>query len=226
LIQAVGQAFGGNIIGAIRGAIRAIGDLFRPFREEIQTQSLSGQQQLQVAATLQAGQRYPIFAILSAAVRAKAKRFSKAEARIWLNGQLQLVRIEYLGSSPQPRQLITLIIRSRTEGGQPLSVPLSLIIRRPGAGCGRPMGQCPGDQRLNITAAGYTLQLPPETLIQLQAPATYQGRTFQRWVREVEGNPISPGDTLNPVMYSVLPCWGARPCRNPNAPIAVIAVYN
>jgi hypothetical protein len=138
------------------------------------------------------------------------------------------------GQPPPPPggQLITLYINAwRLPGSPPYPdlVPLRIVIRRPEAACPQPMGQCPGDEVIPFYlfrldgAMPFTRQLPANTAIQIEALPVV-GRTFVRFDRQDQGRVVS-SDSVNPVMYSVLPCWGAQPCNAPNGPITVTAVY-
>jgi hypothetical protein len=227
---------GGNVAGVVSPTFQAIQRALQLFDSNRFEQALSGTSQLQVSATLPANQPVRVYTMFHSGISVKATRGSMASATIEMP-QLQLldVSVEFLGPSvpPPPTQLITLIINSRTQGGTPLMEPVRLIIRQPGAACPQPMGQCPGDQTLDILAAGYTLQLPANTLIQLQALPS--GRAFTAWVRQIwvggtnnfGWQPVSR-DTLNPVMYSLLPCWGANPCSGSGDPnrLSIVAEYS
>jgi hypothetical protein len=142
----------------------------------------------------------------------------------------------YVRRSEQPPppggQLITLFINAwRLPGSPPYPdlVPLRIVIRRPEAACPQPMGQCPGDEVIPFYlfrldgAMPFTRQLPANTAIQIEALPVV-GRAFVRFDRQDQGRVVS-SDSVNPVMYSVLPCWGAQPCNAPNGPLTVTAVY-
>jgi hypothetical protein len=159
--------------------------------------------------------------------------------RLLPNGQVvEVTRCNYRvvdGQPPPPPggQLITLYInawRLPDSPPNPDLVPLRIVIRRPGAACPQPMGQCPSDEVIPFYllrldgAMPFTRQLPANTAIQIEALRVV-GRAFVRFDRKDEQGRVVSSDSVNPVMYSVLPCWGAQPCNAPNGPLTVTAVY-
>jgi hypothetical protein len=226
---------GGNVASVVSPTFQAIQRAFQLFDSNRFEQALSGTSQLQVSATLPANQPVHVFTMFHSGISVKATTGSMASATIEMP-QLQLldVSVEFLGPPPPPGgQLVTLFInawRLPDSPPNPDRVPLRIVIRRPEAACPQPMGQCPGDEVIPFYllrldgAMPFTRQLPANTAIQIEALPVV-GRTFVRFDRKDEQGRVVSSDSVNPVMYSVLPCWGAQPCNAPNGPITVTAVY-